>query len=306
MVTELFCNASGGPEMVTSKGFDDAKLGIDPNQWDAFLHVAAEAAMLWPTKHHRDMVLKLCELCKAEICFGLEGQGTELPHDSLNGGDIYAAKPTQAFEMAKTCPFSGKSGGQCPFSGPSPVNATLVADTPVPVSVVQPVPAATNGQIPMAGRVLDNSLQRSLDALLEEDPDLCCPVSLMVFSDPVRASDGFIYESAMLQQLLKNKQRSPMTREVLKSGYQQATGKLAEAIEFRHNRSSDLVKFASQAAAEQPQMASTALERASDYLAVLQTEQARSVAAEVRNLYMKLGRPIPNTLQRMCYSVIMV
>merc|ERR1712014_552650 len=84
---------------------------------------------------------------------------------------------------------------------------------------------ASAGQAPMAGRVLDSSLQRSLDGLLEEDPDLCCPVSLMVFVEPVRASDGFIYDKKMLDQLLKNKQRSPMTREVLKPEYCPATEK---------------------------------------------------------------------------------
>ena len=28
MVTELLCNSAGGPEVVTSKGFDEAKLGV--------------------------------------------------------------------------------------------------------------------------------------------------------------------------------------------------------------------------------------------------------------------------------------
>merc|ERR1712232_892038 len=181
MVTELLCHTAGGPEIITSKGFDEAKLGIDPNQWTEFLSVVAEAATVWPTKHHRDMVLRLCEHSKAEICFGLEGQEAALPADLP-----VAAAASPAFQMASQCPFSGKSGGQCPFSGqstgPSPANTTSVPGRAV--TALRSLPeAVVHAQAPIAGRVLDSSLQRSLDELLEEDPDLCCPISLLIFSD---------------------------------------------------------------------------------------------------------------------------
>jgi len=152
----------------------------------------------------------------------------------------------------------------------------------------------------MAGRVLDSSLQRSLDGLLEEDPDLCCPVSLLIFAEPVRASDGFIYEKSMLMQLLQNRQRSLMTREVLKSEYRAATEKKAEAMEFRYGRSEDLIKFALQAATTRPPMATNALERVVDYLAVLQTERACRLAAEAAKVYIRLGQRTPAGLQRLC------
>lgn len=74
MITELLCHMAGGPELPTSKGFDEAKLGVDPNQWTAFLEIVAETASVWPTRHHRELVLKVCERSKVEICFGLEGQ----------------------------------------------------------------------------------------------------------------------------------------------------------------------------------------------------------------------------------------
>jgi len=255
--------------MVTSRGFDEAKLGINPNQWADFLNVVAEAATVWPTKHHRDMVLKLCEHSKAEICFGLEGQEVALPANLSMG---VAALPVEAFHMASRCPFSGTSGGQCPFSGQSSgtasLNSTLKAESRAsPWKSCLSEAVADAKQAPMAGRVLDSSLQRSLDVLLEEDPDLCCPVSLMIFVEPVRASDGFIYEKSMLMQLLQNRQRSPMTREVLKSEYQAASEKMAEVMKFRSERSAALLKFASQAATQQPQLAATARERAADYLA---------------------------------------
>jgi hypothetical protein len=101
MVTELFCNAAGGPEVVTSKGFDEAKLGINPNQWTEFLNVVAEVAAVWPTRHHRDMVLRLCEQSKAELCFGMEGQEATPPRSSGTCLDMSAEPPAvQAFQMA--------------------------------------------------------------------------------------------------------------------------------------------------------------------------------------------------------------
>merc|ERR1712014_137240 len=133
------------------------------------------------------MVLKLCESNKAEICFGLEGQETPASFDLHTSGDASSA---QAFQMTSKCPFSGKSGGQCPFSGqttgPALANATSGAGSRVaaPMQGRLSEAAASTGQAAMVGRVLDSSLQRSLDELLEEDPDLCCPVSLMLFVEP--------------------------------------------------------------------------------------------------------------------------
>merc|ERR1712048_508978 len=126
LFTEVFCHAAGGPEVVTSKGFDEAKLGINPNQWTEFLALVAEAATLWPTKHHQDVVLKLCELNKAEICFGLEGQDSADSLDLSMSGD---GPTVQAFQMASKCPFSGKSGGQCPFTGKSESSASAVSNS---------------------------------------------------------------------------------------------------------------------------------------------------------------------------------
>merc|ERR1719456_2020561 len=42
MVTELLCHSAGGPELPTSRGFDEAKLGIDPNEWQDFLGLVQE------------------------------------------------------------------------------------------------------------------------------------------------------------------------------------------------------------------------------------------------------------------------
>merc|ERR1719284_39161 len=116
--------------------------------------------------------------------------------------------------MTSGCPFSGASGGQCPFSGKS-----VVAAAPAPPQAQNFSSPLESAQAPMAGRVLGSSLQQKLDRLTEEDPDLCCPVSLMVFSSPVIASDGFIYDEGSLKELLRLRQASPMTRETLKPSY---------------------------------------------------------------------------------------
>merc|ERR1719399_1523357 len=110
MVTELLCHSAGGPELPTSKGFDEAKLGINPNEWDAFLSIVAETAVVWPTRHHRELVLKIVEKSKIEFCFGLEGE--DMPEVELPLAPVGTATTSVA-----RCPFSGHAGGSCPFSG---------------------------------------------------------------------------------------------------------------------------------------------------------------------------------------------
>ena len=44
VLTELLCHTAGGPEVMTAEGFDDAKLGVQPEQWDAFMALVAKAA----------------------------------------------------------------------------------------------------------------------------------------------------------------------------------------------------------------------------------------------------------------------
>merc|ERR1740121_3056313 len=110
-------------------------------------------------------------------------------------------------------------------------------------------PVHSEGDRPdrMAGRVLGSVLQQRLDELTEEDADLCCPCTLMLFEEPVQASDGFVYEKASLMTLLANRQVSPMTREPLTTHYQPATQRWEEAEAFRKTRAEELIKFAEEA-----------------------------------------------------------
>merc|ERR1740138_1248981 len=74
MVTELTCNCTGGPEVVTSKGFDDAKLGVPAEQWPTFLELANEAATMWPSQLLRTSLLNALAEQKMEICIGVVGE----------------------------------------------------------------------------------------------------------------------------------------------------------------------------------------------------------------------------------------
>merc|ERR1711904_494807 len=74
MVTELTCNCTGGPELVTSKGFDDAKLGVPAEEWPTFLELANAAATLWPSQLLRTSLLNALAEQKAEICIGVIGE----------------------------------------------------------------------------------------------------------------------------------------------------------------------------------------------------------------------------------------
>jgi len=147
-----------------------------------------------------------------------------------------------------------------------------------------------------AGRVLGDQLQKRLDDLLEEDPELCCPVSLVLFVDPVIASDGFMYEKASLDGLLRSNMASPMTRERLKKEYLPARQRKSASIEFRQNRAHELVKFAVEASAEQPQLSSTALGRVGDYFEVLTPQQYTGPAKEAADVWRKIGQPVPANL----------
>merc|ERR1719440_2563636 len=93
------------------------------------------------------------------------------------------------------------------------------------------------------GRVLGSAAQERLDELLFEDEDLCCPVMLMLFEDPVIASDGFIYERSAVETLIKTNRPSPMTRENLGKNVFPAKQKKTEALKYRQKMVKDLCDF---------------------------------------------------------------
>merc|ERR550514_1374498 len=79
-----------------------------------------------------------------------------------------------------------------------------------------------------AGKVVGDPMQLRLDALLEEGEELCCPVTLTLLLDPVKAPDGFVYERSAAEALCDGGKGfvSPMTREQLPAAF-------APAVEMR-------------------------------------------------------------------------
>jgi len=145
--------------------------------------------------------------------------------------------------------------------------ATLLGLPEAEVQAVLDQPAAA-----APGRVLGSALQAELDKLLLEDAELCCPIALTLCVDPVIASDGFMYEKASLEQLLKapsTSRVSPMTRQPLTKNYLPARQRRSEALEFRQKRGQELLTFAEKAASQKPQIASEAIERVEEYLPAL-------------------------------------
>lgn len=368
MLTELVCQGAGGPEVVTSKGFDEAKLGVKPEEWPAFLELATEAAALWPIAHLRNCVISTLGTIKAEICIGIveeeedEAEASDevrarrmvqaAGFDSFlasaaleqSGGDASKAlemlargwSPSEADAMsnpssvaslsfaldpdAPRCPFAPASVGAVPPPGHPPVATSrpapqddrlskavkALSDQGMGVAQIAPLlgmdeasVAALMAAAPApggAGRVLGSELQMKLDKLLDEDSQLCCPVSLLLFVEPVLASDGFMYEKASLQGLLRNHMVSPMTRERLKQEFLPARQKRSAAIEFRTARAEELLRFAEEAAREQPRMASQALQRASEYIEVLGAGNVRTLASRAADLWRQSGQPLPTAL----------
>jgi hypothetical protein len=149
----------------------------------------------------------------------------------------------------------------------------------------------------MAGRVLGSALQRRLDDLSTEDAELCCPVSLTLFVDPMIASDGFMYEKESIVVLIKGKHPSPLTREPLESALFPAKQKKSEVMAFREQRSNELMQFSEDASEQQPQMAISALKRVAEYLEVLRPAQVPGLSTRAAGLWAKLGQQVPAMLQ---------
>merc|ERR1719389_615550 len=121
----------------------------------------------------------------------------------------------------------------------------------------------------------------------------------MLLSNPVVASDGFMYEKASLEQLLMTPNAiSPMTREGLKKQFFPAQERKKRALEFRETQSKKLLAFADEAMlAGQQQMAVEAAERVVEYINALPAGSCVSSVTKLQETYLRLGRPAP-VLQR--------
>merc|ERR1719313_2130855 len=354
MVTELLCNGLGGPELVTSKGFDDAKLGVPVEEWPLFLTLAAEAAELFPTQHHRTALVAQLNELKPEICVGIVAEGEESGIAKLlnlgfpvvdataaldkSEGDIDRAaalllngwnpredeaSSTASFatagpEAKRVCPFMGGSrpaapaGGGCPFARSVSTAsaddlgrsrqmdaAALLAEKGIAREEIARMLGLSQEelvQLPAVaqGRVLGSAAQERLDELLFEDEDLCCPVMLVLFQDPVIASDGFIYERSAVETLIQSNRPSPMTREAFGKHVYKARQKIQDANRYRAKLLKKLIEFADQC--NDANLASAALERATEYLIFLKPRNHMEETHAVVRAWQKYGKPVPNGL----------
>jgi hemoglobin len=362
MFTELLCNGLGGPELVTSKGYDDAKLGVPVEEWPLFLSLAAEAAELFPTSHHRTALVAQLNELKPEICVGIVAEGMESGIAKLlnlgfpvvdataaldkSDGDVEraaalllngwnpreeeASSTASVDDPVRRCPFSGAaaaSSGGCPFmrgaapaagSGSCPFSQTVASASPEDLGRSRQMDAALLlaekgiakddiakmlglndeelAQLPTVaqGRVLGSASQEKLDELLDEDVDLCCPVMLVLFEDPVIASDGFIYERQAVETLIRSNRPSPMTREAFSKSVFKARQKAQDAKAYREKMVKELIKFANEC--NDANLASTALERATDYLIFLKPRNHLEDTHAVVRAWQKYGKPVPNGL----------
>ena len=414
MLTELLCNATGGPEVVTAKGFDDAKLGVAPEDWPAFSAVVAEAAMVFPTPHHRAMILSTITEHKAEICFGMDAdvdmdEGPAASPDQKkrkkieaagfeqfdavaalaeSHGDVEAAldmllqgwhpsgaaataarKAVDKSNASAAAASAGADGPKCPFGyggGTVPAGHPPVAGQPaapaLPPALIDTVKmmAEAGGQTPeaiaemmkldlaavklalappdlgdpsvvqplaepmasaaktmaergispediakmlnvdveavkatvhvgagadmghAAGKKVGNPTQIRMDELMEEEEDLCCPVLLVLFIDPIKAPDGFTYERTAADGLTNaaGKFVSPMTREELPAAFVAAADICEKAKAFRIERGAKLLAFSAEVAPVQPGMAVEVMERISEYLSALPPEDVYALSAD--------------------------
>lgn len=146
-------------------------------------------------------------------------------------------------------------------------------------------------------RHLGLPVQQQLDDLLDEDEELCCPLTLMLFEDPHIASDGFIYDKEGLKQLLRSRGVSPMTRERLKNEMFPAKQRKAAALKYRKEQSGKLLAFANGLGPEHKDLCGDALERVADYLEVLKPTTEPTLARALVAALQKVGAPVPDSLR---------
>jgi len=320
LVTELACSGAGGPEVVTSRGFDDAKLGVPVEDWTFFLEMAADAAkIVWPGSGAVQAgVVAMLDDQKAELCIGLVAEDRD-PADMnrrtlmqagfglfevsaaldrcggdgqqamelLTSGWTPPAPVAQAVQPSRpaVCPFSGAVAGAAGASHGCPASR-------VSASASGSSSSSASGQ--QVGRLLGDPLQAELDSLLLEDTSLVCPITLTLLLDPVIASDGCIYERAAVAEMVRVQGMSPVTRTAFTEQVVEASEQRVKIHAFMRTRTEELLSFATRAKKqERSVLALAALDRAKDYIAALTKEAEPDLVRRFTGLCEELGRAVP-------------
>ena len=131
--------------------------------------------------------------------------------------------------------------------------------------------------------------------LLTEDTDLSCPITLLLFQQPVVASDGGIYERAAVAKLTQLGGLSPITHRKLSPEFSPAEDVKMRATAFTSARALELLEFAQEAhKADAYVMAVQAAERAKEYVAALDNEDRDpALVRKLRETWRALGRSPP-------------
>jgi len=314
LVTELVCSSAGGPEVVTSRGFDDAKLGVPVDDWSFFLEMATDTAKLvWPSSSTvQKGVVAMLDDQKVELCFGLVAEDSDSADRSRQAlmqagfglfevtaalehckGDGQQAMelltsgwkpptPTAPTSQPAACPFSGARAGACPAGRIAAAVAAAEA------------PSAGSASGLHAGRVLGDPLQAELDSLLLEDSELICPITLELLLDPVIASDGCVYERAAVTELVRMQGVSPITHAALSKDMLEASEQRAKVHRFMLTRTEGLLGFVARAKKQGKNvMALIALDRVKDYLSALMPQVDQELVTRFTGLCGELGRAVP-------------
>lgn len=130
VVTELISSSAGGAEVVTSKHFEDAKLGVPEGQWRAFLHLAEESASeVWKSDDLRTAMMTLLEMekVKSELCADAL-EALQMTHEkAAPKAAVGTAKPTPVVSLtasAVTTAAGGPSGASSGVSFTTTANNT--------------------------------------------------------------------------------------------------------------------------------------------------------------------------------------
>lgn len=308
LVTELICSGSGGPEVVTSRGFDEAKLGVNADDWPAFLRIVEQEALkLFPDQAVRTGLQVMFEEQKAELCIGVVSD--DMSEAALARKKIRDAGFGHVETTAALLHCRGNvdraldllvSGWQPEAMAPSNVNFGGAGACPFlrqrasSSGVAGAAVSAPGTPTARVGRVLDNELQLQLDLLLVEEADLCCPVTLLLFHEPVIASDGCVYEQVAIQELIQTGVISPVTMQPLTPQLTAAQQQKEAVDAFMRLRTQDMLNFSFTARKQgEPHMAKIALDRAGEYIAQLTPLAVPEMAQSFETMLRDAGLTVP-------------
>ena len=198
-------------------------------------------------------------------------------------------------------PAPPKAGG-CPFGfgnkKPPPAPPSVLTAATNPAQLVEDLrerfgaqALQRKGEHKVAGRVLSSEQQRALDELLLEPAELCCPITLMLLSDPVIASDGVVYERAAIRAIVQQGKLSPTTLEPLEPALVPAPRPHESVLKFVAERAAALVRFANELRGKRSSgedgdgsraMVMTALDRAQAYVSLLLADKKTDFAAAAK------------------------